>query len=624
MTIASLKQSVKSEIPSLLLIICWFVFFILFSWDKCGILSSIDQSRELLVSYFLSSGKVLYKDIFYVYGPLPQYFIVFFINIFGYSFTLYRIIGIGLCFAFIMLYYSLSRTVLNKVYSTLLLLLSIPLLVFNDYGAYIFPYSFNALFASIFFMVSVLLLVFHLKTSKDACLYGVCILSALMFFVKQEYFLYNMALIGAYLLFFHLFKIDFSSQKSLREKALFFFKSISYVRIIKLTGFVLLLIFPGVILCGQLMGYNVFIKGLMQYEMLFSKECKYFLLNENLSIFSLPENYKFFLSTAFIPTFLFFFITSIMSLFVYAFDFKRRNRVYLYLILIVVIAFFSVPLFGGISLMQILLMQVIQYSKYIFSGFNLWLVILLFYLLANYERSQYQTLIIIVFASLLVSTRSFLNLELTSYGLFYLPFTLILFVYIFSSLLPEFFTTNLLSKIKVNWDFAFKILLIILLLFYSYITIATFISNKYKIESPQGTHYVFNEALNVIHYKYIEIGEFIKENTVKTDTVLVYPADSLIYIYANRLAASKHYHLFPGTVSTVKIEDTIIQEIKVNKPKFIVISNQDFLKIYNVGKFGSKDFNIHLYHWIISHYRLVKKYTMKESNLVLDLYQIKN
>ncbi|MFH1847084.1 MAG: hypothetical protein ABH869_05970, partial [Candidatus Omnitrophota bacterium] len=56
----------------IIIIVGCFAYLLDFTWLKWGDLI-IDTGRELYVPLMLSEGKLLYKDIVYVYGPFVPY-----------------------------------------------------------------------------------------------------------------------------------------------------------------------------------------------------------------------------------------------------------------------------------------------------------------------------------------------------------------------------------------------------------------------------------------------------------------------------------------------------------------------------------------------------------------------
>ena len=74
-------QKISALFPSLLLV-CLGTLGCLWLWRRTGELL-VDFGNELYVAWQLSQGRVLYRDVAYVYGPLPPYLNAFLMRLFG-------------------------------------------------------------------------------------------------------------------------------------------------------------------------------------------------------------------------------------------------------------------------------------------------------------------------------------------------------------------------------------------------------------------------------------------------------------------------------------------------------------------------------------------------------------
>ena len=130
------------------------VYLLKMTWFKWGDLI-IDLGREMYVPAKLAEGAVLYRDIFYLYGPFPPYFNALLYKIFGTNILSLVIGGILVTALTALLLYKISRMFLNVFFATFTALAFLFLLAFGHclpVGNYnfILPYSYPATHATLF------------------------------------------------------------------------------------------------------------------------------------------------------------------------------------------------------------------------------------------------------------------------------------------------------------------------------------------------------------------------------------------------------------------------------------------------------------------------------------------
>jgi hypothetical protein len=144
-----------------------------------------------------------------------------------------------------------------------------------------------------------------------------------------------------------------------------------------------------------------------------------------------------------------------------------------------------------------------------------------------------------------------------------------------------------------------------------------------KVVSPIGTYYSQDNYNKHINDSIIKISDYIKDHTKKNDTIMVFPVAGLVYLYSDRLPASRHYDLFPGTVYSKNDELSIIKDIKSKKPKYIMITNDNFKKAYDTSTFGKPGNNPELYKYVLENYSISYNINDKLTGWDIDLYLIK-
>lgn len=123
-----------------------------------------DSGREFMFAEAMTDGKLLYRDLFNIFGPLSYQLNSLVFSIFGVSFNSLRIFGaINACFIFSLIYLILRLfTTHNKSF-----IITFSLMIFNLYccsaGAFPSPYTYAMLYALEFFLFSLYFLLLTIK-----------------------------------------------------------------------------------------------------------------------------------------------------------------------------------------------------------------------------------------------------------------------------------------------------------------------------------------------------------------------------------------------------------------------------------------------------------------------------
>ncbi len=150
------------------------LFLLKFTWLKWGDLI-VDVGREMYVPLRLSLGKLLYRDVFFIYGPFSPYFNSLLFKIFGASLYALYLSGFMTLSAVSFLIYKISRRFLDIFYSTFAVLTFLIVFAFGHYtylGNYnfILPYSYSSIHAIAFGLAA--LYSFYLWMSGKAAGYA--------------------------------------------------------------------------------------------------------------------------------------------------------------------------------------------------------------------------------------------------------------------------------------------------------------------------------------------------------------------------------------------------------------------------------------------------------------------
>lgn len=133
---------------SWLLPVLVFITLIFVGWGKWGNLI-IDNYRDPWLALEILKGKVLYRDLDYLYGLLAPYLISWLFKIFGTQVHILYLLGISTGLSMALLEYKLLRFFFSRALSSVLLTFFIPLFLAGTQDAtsffnFIFPYTYSS------------------------------------------------------------------------------------------------------------------------------------------------------------------------------------------------------------------------------------------------------------------------------------------------------------------------------------------------------------------------------------------------------------------------------------------------------------------------------------------------
>ena len=151
----------------------------------------IDCGREAYYPQEILNGKVLYKDLFNIYGPFAYLFNAFLYKIFGINLKILSIAGsccaLGIITGIFLLTKKLFNDKLAFVIGFFAVIIGITsVYVFN----YVFPYAFAMTYGLCAFIFSLLFLLYYINLDKKIYLYLSLFLAGLSICCKYEFILY--------------------------------------------------------------------------------------------------------------------------------------------------------------------------------------------------------------------------------------------------------------------------------------------------------------------------------------------------------------------------------------------------------------------------------------------------
>lgn len=172
-----------------------FIFLTVYTWGRWGDLQ-IDCGREVYVPVEILKGRMLYRDIWYPYGPLVPYMQAILVWCFGIHLNTFYSFGLLINLSIAYLVYSLARRLIppvpSAVVSVVCLRQGFSEFIFN----YVFPYSYAAAVGLVFGLVCIYFLFQYVDTHIDRKLVFASLAMGLALLCKQEFGAAAMVAIG--------------------------------------------------------------------------------------------------------------------------------------------------------------------------------------------------------------------------------------------------------------------------------------------------------------------------------------------------------------------------------------------------------------------------------------------
>lgn len=364
-------NDLKYFLPLFFLLLLTFVL----TWAHQGHII-IDCGREVYYPERILSGKVLYKDLFNIYGPFAYLFNAFLFKIFAVKLSVIYLAGVFTAVGIISMIYLISRLFFENFLSFSITALSIAIGCFSFYiFNYVFPYSFGMTYGFLSCLVSLYLLMLFIRSENNYILYYMSTFFAGLA-VSNKYEFIPYCLIYLFL--------AFKNKLSVR------------VNIISLAVF---LVMP--VLC---------------FAILFS---------QGLSLGDLYHNFKDIYLMTQTATLKYFYIISGLVLQKQTLSILIRNFIRTTVPLILIYGgFYYFSKFRIKSIIALILgivlgLKLISVETFVFLPFLLFILFCLFFKKTNFEYKIFSGSI------LLLSLKVFWSTVINSYGLFFIPILLI-------------------------------------------------------------------------------------------------------------------------------------------------------------------------------------------------------
>lgn len=472
----------------------------------------IDCGREVYYPTQILTGKVLYKDLFNIYGPFAYMFNALLFKFFGINLNVLYAAGIFCSFLIVSLTYLIAEKFLSKTLSFAIAVLTISVGILNvNLFNFIFPYSYGILYGIVAFLMSFLMLLkYQEKPERNLYFYLSCFFAGLCIISKYEFLPYLAVIIYA------MIKI-----KRLNFKQYYF----------SIFSLIFAPVFCFGVLFLQGLQFNDLITAVSILRKLSSTQTlKYFYTSQG--VYFTKYTIAFLILT---------FLKTVTPLLVFMYGVKNiKNK--------------SAIIYIPISLILIILT-----TNQVTFAFLPTLIIILTIL--NYKKLIKNTpLIFLSISSIALSLKVVWGLATLNYGVFFLDFLLIT---IFAIILKIFEEKN----INLNQN-ALSIYMLIIAIILGYMNLISLSHKQSLIKTDKGSIYTYKYA----SFATEDLIEYIKKNTKKTDTIVIFPEGQLINVLTDRKTDDYYNSLIPLYLETFG-EKNIIEHFKQTKPEYVIFNN---------------------------------------------------
>lgn len=502
-------QKLKTDFKYLIVLFLFSLVGILLTYAHHGNLL-IDNGREAYYPTQVLLGKILYKDIFNVYGPFSYMLNALLFKLFGINLNVLYIVGSICAISIISLIYLIARKFLSEFLSFSIGILTISVgLLYSGLFNFIFPYSYAILYGILAFLISFWFLLKYEKNSDNtkflylSCFFaGVCITNKYEFLPYLAVILYSMIKI---------------KPLNLKEYCYSFFSIL----------FIPFLCF-GILFLQGLRLADLVITAKYINNMAHGKALNFFYRYSGVYFCDKTLNFLF---TIFLKT------SILCTIFVYSFT--KLKKIFLVPVIIVT---------------SIIMLYLVDYTIFLF----LPALILILTLIHFKKIINNQKLLLLALSGITISLKIFWGLTTTNYGVFFLSFLLITLLAI---------GLDIFKNKTINQK-AIGIFIIVITLILGYKNILTFKGKSFCLKTDRGIFHV-DESFYIPTNELIK---YINEKTKPTDKILILPEGAMINFLTNRPTDNFYISLIPPYIDAFG-EKNIIEHFKNNKPDYIIFNN---------------------------------------------------
>jgi hypothetical protein len=565
-----------------------------YTWGHWGDFQ-IDNGRELYVPAQILKGKMLFRDLWYMYGPLAPYLKAFLFRIFGVNLNVLYGFGLALAFANALLTFEVGRQLRLGIIGSLVAPLFFIVESFYPFiRNFIYPYSYAAALGTVLGIACLYFALRFAENAKPNTLAIASFFAGLVCYTKQEIGFACVVLL-AFLLAVRVLA-NRSGSELLRNLAISF------------AGFI-----PAII------GYAYFAIELTPKFVFFdnwiSTPGTYFM--RTFSKITMPEQGMRFVPDELLNAALMALICVLawglygraISSAARKFNFTSGISMGAFVLLcfapVIIGSFVFLRTFPNglvrdpnlfsqlvtIPLTQVILPKGIFFLAVVFTAYALWQT-----LKPSRTLPDIQEAALGIYACLL-AMRQMMEITPSIYKcsvFFNVPLFLV-FVLLIRKIIS--WSARSLSTAQLNFTLSGAMIGESALLFVLFFPNPHILTAKF--DSPYGGFYTRPDVATL----FPQIIDFMKSHTRNNKDILVIPEPPSLYVFAGMDAPSRWYSLVPGYIAPEQ-EQQYIDELVANDVRYVLIANRSFNE-YQIRGFINDGYSQHVHHWINDHFTKV-------------------
>jgi hypothetical protein len=561
-----------------------------YTWGHWGDFQ-IDNGRELYVPAEILKGKLLFRDLWYMYGPLAPYVKALLFRIFGVQLTVLYVFGLALTIGTALVTFEIARRFrMGIVGSTVPSLFFLFEAFYPSIRNFVFPYSYAASLAAFLGLACLYFVLRHASSMRVLDLGLAALLGSLVILTKQEFGVACLALLGFQVAACYWMRR--SSSDLLRNIAVCFAGLLPAVAgygwfVWKLSA---RLIFfenwistPGTYFMRTFGKITIPAQGLRfipsellvctEYTLLAVAEWALLATFAVYAIKKLDLRSHWSMAAVVTASLTPLWISTVAFLRVYPMGIAKAAKEWTAVLIPATESIFPHGLF---------------FLVVFFTGYALWK-----FVREPRDEMALQEAALGIYAGL-VALRVMMLLRATLYqctvffnGAAFIVFAILLYRII------RWACRTLDAKradFVVGTMFAAETALLFLLLFPRPEMLTT------RLTTDQGSFYTRPDVAVL----FPQIVSFMKTHTRNGKDILVLPEPPSLYVYAGMDAPSRMYALVPGYVAPEQ-EQQYIDELASNQVRYVLISNRIVVE-YHVTGFANGGYNVPIYNWIMANY----------------------
>jgi hypothetical protein len=561
-----------------------------YTWGHWGDFQ-IDNGRELYVPAEIVKGKLLFRDLWYMYGPLAPYLKALLFYVFGVQLTVLYVFGLTLTVGTALMTFEIARLFRLGFVGTLLPSLFFLVEAFYPFiRNFVFPYSYAASLAAFLGLSCLYFVLRHASAMGVFDLGAAAVLCSLVVLTKQEFGVACLALLG----------FEITACYWIRRSPPELFRNVALCLLGQL---------PAVAVYGWFV-WKLSAR-LIFFENWISTPGTYFMRTFGKT--TIPEQ-----GLRFVPSELFqaaeytilglagWALLALLAVFAIQ-KMRLRSRVSVAVLVALVLsplcfaAIAFVRLFpdGIVNSDRAWAWLVVPMTQSIFpQGVFFILIVFTIHALWRFVKAPKYGMVLqeagLGIYAILAALRQMMALRPTLYetAVFFNGPAFLVFVI----LLYRVFRWASRSLEPARQDFVAGSMLTaeVVLVFILFFPRPQMLSAK--LTTKVGSFYTRPDAAELLP----QIISFMQTHTQNGKDILVIPEPPSLYIFAGMEAPSRWYSLMPGYVSPEQ-EQQYIDEVASNHVRYVLIANR-ILTEYNLHGFANGGYNLPIYRWIMANY----------------------